>query len=434
MKKCNVALIGCGTVGMGVAQALLEGGPLAERLGACVRLKHIVDLRADDIRASLELPEGVLLGADMDAALSDPEVDVVVELIGGTSAAADLIERALRAGKDVVTANKALLAERGDSLYRLARENGRCIAFEASVAGGVPVIAALRSSLVGDRIESIYGIVNGTCNFVLTRMLDRDVPYAEALAEAQELGYAEADPRFDVEGVDSAHKLVVLARLAFGVDVKLADIPREGISGVALYDVEAAHELGYALKLLAIGVRRDERLELRVHPVLLSRQHPLAGVSGVYNALCIHGSRVGEIVLTGQGAGRMPTASAVVADIARVALGTYGAEFDALNQFDPVPAADLVPAGEATMRYYFRLDCRDQPGVLAQVAGILSEHEISIASVHQKDVARTDGDFVPVVFMTHLAREDAMCAALDQINQLAIIRGESTCMLRVADI
>ncbi|NIM70474.1 MAG: homoserine dehydrogenase, partial [Xanthomonadales bacterium] len=270
-----------------------------------------------------------------------------------------------------------LLAEHGDELFALARREGRCIAFEGSVGGGIPIIAALRNALVAERIESLYGIVNGTCNYVLTHMLEQGVPYAEALAGAQDRGYAETDPALDVEGLDSAHKLVVLARVAFGVNVKLADVPCEGITGVELSDLRYARALGYRLKLLAIGVRRGQQLELRVQPALLHREHPLAGIGGVYNAVCVHGDRVGEVVLTGRGAGRRPTSSAVTADIARVALGTYGRDFAAMSQFGDVPDADLVRPEETETRYYFRLDCLDRPGVLAQVAGILGEEGIS---------------------------------------------------------
>ena len=413
---------------------LLEEGVLSERLGGGIRLKYIVDVRLEEVRSAVKPPQNVTLTDDLDTAVQDPEVDVIVELIGGTTLARDLFERALKAGKNVVTANKALLARHGDSLYRLARENGCCIAFEGSVAGGIPVVGAVRDGLVGDRIESFYGILNGTCNYVLTRMLASDMPYDDALAEAQRLGYAEADPTLDVEGHDSAHKLAVLARLAFGLNVELDDIPCEGISKVELYDLKTTHAMGYTLKLLAVGQRQGNRIELRVQPALLKHGHPMAAVSGVYNAVCVHGSQVGEVVLTGRGAGREPTASAVVADIARVAMGTYGEQFATLSQFGDVPDAKLVPHGEMTMRYYFRLDCQDQPGILGSVAGILGQEAISIASVHQHEVAEKSGEHVPVVFMTHEAREAAMERALRAINELDGVRGKHTRLLRVEDI
>jgi homoserine dehydrogenase len=434
MAECNVALYGCGTVGLGVARILLADGALADRLGGRLALRYVVDVRLDEVRAELGPPDSVELTDDLARPLADPDVHVVVELIGGTTAARELVEKALRAGKDVVTANKALLAERGDELFRLARQQGRCVGFEASVGGGIPVVAAIRNGLVGDRIESIYGIVNGTCNYVLTSMLRRGVSYGDALAEAQQRGYAEADPALDVEGLDSAHKLAVLARLAFGVDAELGQIPCEGITGVELRDLQYAHELGYTLKLLAIGIRHGPRLELRVHPALLPCEHPMASVAGVYNAVCVHGSNVGEVVLTGRGAGREPTAGAVVADVARVALGTYPAEFAALAQFGDVPPADLLAAGEVQRRYYFRLDCLDRPGVLARVAGILGEEDISIASVVQQETAAPGEELVPVVFMTHEAREEALLRALERINRLDVVRGETTRMLRVEDI
>lgn len=419
---------------MGVAEALLTPGALSERIGERLKLKYIVDARVEEVRGALPSAEGVAVTDDLEGPLNDPDVHVVVELFGGTTAAREVVERALGAGKDVVTANKALLAEYGDGLFRLARQCGRCIAFGGSVGGGIPVVAAIRESFVGDRVESIYGIVNGTCNYVLTRMLELGVPYEQALAEAQGLGYAEADPLLDVEGLDSAHKLAVLARLAFGVNVRLEDIPCEGIAGVELRDLQYADSLGYTLKLLAIGVRDGERLDLRVHPALLRHDHPVAGIGGVYNSVCIHGSHVGEIVLTGKGAGCMPTSSAVLADIARVALGTYGTQFATLSQFGDVADARLVPLGQIQTRYYFRLDCQDQPGVLGNVAGILGEQDISIASVRQHEMAPAGEDFVPVVFMTHRAREASLEKALARINELDAVRGGRTRVLRVEDI
>jgi len=359
---------------------------------------------------------------------------VVVELIGGTGFAKAVIEQALRAGKDVVTANKALLAECGDELFRLARSCGRAIAFEAAVAGGIPIIDAVRTGLVGDRIDSVYGIVNGTCNFVLTRMSKDGLSYEAALAEAQQHGYAEADPTLDVEGHDAAHKLAVLARLVFGVDARGKDVPCEGISRIEQADLRYADALGYTLKLLAVGIRRPGGVELRVHPALLRHDHPLASVSGVCNAVCVHGDCVGEVVLTGLGAGRWPTASAVVADVCRIALGTYNREFAALSQFGDVPRADVLPLRDLRMRYYFRLSCKDQPGVLAQVAGILARHNISISSVIQQDVAASEAGHVPVVFMTHEAQEGELQGALSEINRLEAIEGCQTRMLRVQAI
>jgi len=435
MPECNVALCGCGTVGAGVAGILLgRRGMLADRLGPGVKLCYAVDLRIKDIARELDLPPSVKLTDNFEQALGDPKVHVVVELFGGLGAARALIDKALRAGKHVVTANKALLAAHGAELYRVARQNGRAIAFEASVAGGIPIIAAVRDSLVPERIESVYGIVNGTCNYILTQMTGRRIPYAEALAEAQQRGYAEADPTLDVEGHDSAHKLAVLSRLAFGVDVGQGDIYCEGISRIEPEDLEYAHALGYTVKLLAIGIRRGDALEMRVHPCLLRHGHSLAAIGGAFNAVCVHGDCVGELVFTGLGAGRWPTASAVVSDICRIALGAYQRDFAELPQFGDVPRVRAVPFDKAQMRYYFRLGCLDRPGVLAQVAGILGRHGISIASCIQQDRSPDEGGRVPVVFMSHEAREGAMADALREVNALDCIDGPRTRMLRVQEI
>jgi len=435
MPECSVALYGCGTVGAGVAEVLLgRRGAVAEKLGPRVRLRYVVDERLDEIRSEHGFPDEITLTDDVEAPLRDPEVAVVVELFGGIDAARRIIESALRAGKDVVTANKALLAACGGELFRLARKHGRSIAFEASVGGGMPVISALRDGFVADRIESVHGIVNGTCNYILTEMSERGLSYAQALADAQERGYAEAEPTLDVGGHDAAHKLAILARLAFGVDTRDQDIPREGISTIEPVDLRYARSLGYSVKLLAIGIRRGGSVELRVHPALLRSEHALASVGGVFNAVCIHGDTVGEVVLTGRGAGRWPTADAVVADICRLALGTYGMDFAEMSQFGDVPRASLIALDELRMRYYFRLGCLDSPGVLAQVAGILGGHDISIASVIQTDMPGEGDSHVPVVFTTHEAREGALKAALEQINRLDCIDGARTCLLRVEDI
>ena len=434
-EECGIALFGCGTVGMGVAQLLLgRKGAVSERMADRLALKYVVDKRTQQVREELAPPDSVAVTDDFDAALADPQVGVVVELFGGVQAAGSVIEQALRHGKDVVTANKALLALEGDSLFRLARQCGRSIAFEGSVAGGIPIISALRDDLVANRIESIYGIVNGTCNYILTQMTERGVSYEEALREAQAQGYAEADPRLDVEGHDSAHKLAVLARLAFGVRVELRDIACEGIAQISVKDLHYARSLGYTLKLLAMGIRTEDGIELRVHPALLPQAHPLASVGGAYNAVCVHGDVAGEVVFTGLGAGRWPTASAVVADIWRVALGTYRVDFAALRQFGEVPPAPLVPFENVRARYYFRLSCLDQPGVLAQVAGVLGQQKMSIASCIQQELPAAGQRHVPVVFMTHRAREGAVRKALERINQLECIDGSETRMLRVQDI
>ncbi|MFW5915587.1 MAG: homoserine dehydrogenase [Planctomycetota bacterium] len=435
MNKCGVALYGCGTVGLGVAEILLgRRGALAQRLGSGVELKYIIDVRLEELRSELEPPGGVMLTDDLQAPLSDSDVDVVVELFGGKDIAREVVEDALKAGKDVVTANKALLAAHGAELYQLARDKGGSIAFEASVGGGIPVVGAMGESLVSERVESVHGIVNGTCNYILTRMTEQGMSFEDALEEAQEKGYAEADPTLDIEGSDSAHKLAVLARLAFGIDVGEEDIYCEGLTEVEAEDICYARSLGYTVKLLAIGISRAGRQELRVHPALLPHEHPLAAVDGARNAVCVRGDSVGEVVLTGLGAGRWPTASAVVGDISRMALGTYQRQFAALSQFGDVPAAEVLPRGEVETRYYFRLSCDDRPGVLAQVAGILGEHEISIASCIQQGQTPDESGRVPVVFLSHRAREGAMKCALQEIERLEAVEGTKTRMLRVEDI
>jgi homoserine dehydrogenase len=409
-------------------------GALPDRLADCVRLRYVVDKRLKQVAAEAKLPPSVTLTDDLEKPLRDSEINVVVELFGGTGVAKTVIEKALRAGKDVVTANKALLAACGGDLFSIARASGRSIAFEAAVGGGIPIIAAVRNGLIGERIQSIYGIVNGTCNYILTRMSEHGMSYENALAEAQQKGYAEADPTLDVGGHDSAHKLAVLARLAFDVDVRDEDVTRAGISALQQADIEYARSMGYKVKLLATGIRRENGIELRVHPALLKREHPLSSVNGAYNAICVHGDCVGEVVFTGLGAGRWPTASAVVSDICRMALGTYQTEFARLPQFGDVPRVRLVPQDEVKMRYYFRLSCFDRPGVLAQVAGCLGRHNISIASCIQQDMARPGEDHVRVVFMTHEVCEGALRQALTEINKLDCIDGRRTCMIRVQDI
>lgn len=404
------------------------------RIGDVLSLRYVVDTRTKEVQEELQPPSSVVVTDDADAVLADGDVGIVIELFGGIDAARSVVEGALKAGKDVVTANKALIATHGNELFELARKCGRSIAFEASVSGGIPIIAALRDGLIAEHIHSIYGIINGTCNYVLTQMAQGELSYADALAQAQQKGYAEADPRLDVEGHDSAHKLAVLARLAFGVNVDVKAIPCEGISTVTLEDIRYARSLGYILKLLAIGIRREQRVELRVNPVLLRDTHPLAAIGGAFNAVCVHGDTVGEVMFTGLGAGRWPTASAVMADVCQLALGTYSIDFAALSQLGHVPPAELVPLDDIRTRYYFRLSCLDQVGVLAQVAGLLAREGISIASCIQQQTAREDDQHVPVVFMTHEASEGAMRKALEHINGLDCVDGSRSQMLRVQDI
>lgn len=431
MKTFNVGIIGMGTVGTGVVKILLEkDSSLLEKLNCVPVLKGIAD-RNLEVRNRLDLPSNILFADDADILVNDPDIQVIVELIGGLHPAKEIIMKALEKGKDVVTANKMLLALHGLELFRKARQCGKSISFEASVGGGIPVIAALRDGFIANRIESVFGIVNGTTNYILTKMTKENVEYSDALAEAQKMGYAEKDPTMDVDGIDSSHKLAILARIGFGVDFDYEDIYREGISTVDLSDIWYAHELGYTLKLLAIAKRTKSTIELRVHPTLLPHDHPLSSVNGVFNAICINGSAVGETMLYGKGAGQMPTASAVVADLVDVGLGRAGITFHEMKTFsgncERIPIADIM---QIKTRYYLRFSVVDKPGVLAKISGILGNYEISIASVIQHKI-KENGN-VPLVMMTHLAEEGNLQKALTEIKRLDIIK-DSTKFLRVEE-
>jgi len=431
MKTINVGLIGMGTVGTGVAKILLEkNSPLLEKLNCIPVLKGIADSNPD-VKNKLNLSPEILFTNDAKALLNNPDIQVIVELVGGLHPAKEIIMTALEKGKDVVTANKMLLALHGSELFSKARQHGKSISFEASVGGGIPIIAALRDGFIANRIESIFGIVNGTTNYILTKMTKENVKYSDALAEAQKLGYAEKNPTMDVEGIDSSHKLAILARLGFGVDIDYNRIYHEGISAVDLSDIWYAHELGYTLKLLAIAKKPGNALELRVHPTLLPHDHPLSSVNGVFNAICVNGSAVGETMLYGRGAGQMPTASAVVADLVDVALGRAGITFHAMKTFsggrENIPIADIL---NIKTRYYLRFSVVDKPGVLAKISGILGNYDISIASVIQHK-ARENGN-VPLVMMTHLAEEGNLQKALAEIKRLDVIK-DHTKFLRVEE-
>ena len=431
MKTYNVGLIGMGTVGTGVAKILLEkDSPLLEKLDCVPVLKGIADSNPE-VKNKLNLSPDIFFTNDAKALLNNPDIQVVVELIGGLHPAKEIIMTALEKGKDVVTANKMLLALHGSELFSKARQHGKSISFEASVGGGIPIIAALRDGFIANRIESIFGIVNGTTNYILTKMTKEKVKYSDALAEAQKLGYAEKNPTMDVEGIDSSHKLAILARIGFGVDIDYNRIYHEGISTIDLADIWYAHELGYTLKLLAIAKKPGNMIELRVHPTLLPHDHPLSSVNGVFNAICVNGSAVGETMLYGRGAGQMPTASAVVADLVDVALGRAGITFNAMKTFsggcENIPIADIL---KIKTRYYLRFSVVDKPGVLAKISGILGNYDISIASVIQHK-ARENGN-VPLVMMTHLAEEGNLQKALAEIKRLDVIK-DHTKFLRVEE-
>jgi len=430
MKEIGIGLLGIGTVGGGVLKIYGQHrGDLEARAGCRLRL---VAAAARDISAARPglVPGEWPLIADPERVVADPAVALVIELIGGLEPARTLVVRALAAGKHVVTANKALLATHGPELFDEARRRGVLLGFEAAVAGGVPIIGALRDGLAANRILSLYGIINGTANFILTQMTHQGREFAEALREAQAAGYAEADPTLDVEGVDSAHKLQILAALAFRTRVEPKDVYTEGISGVTPAEIATARELGYQIKLLAIAKASEGALEARVHPTLIPASSPLAAVSGVFNAILVAGDAAGEQMFYGRGAGQMPTASAVWSDAIGIARRiAYG--HVALPDDFPLAAATALrirPMEEVRSAYYLRVMAQDRPGVLSQVAGILGRHDISIVSVIQKGRARAAA--VPVVMMTHGARERDLRGALREIDRLPVVAAP-TVMMRV---
>jgi len=430
MKDIRIALLGLGTVGSGVVKVFeSHGAEMQERAGCRLVLHRIADADLIRPREGLDLQRLPLVG-DANQVLDDPAVHIVIELVGGLEPARTFILKALASGKHVVTANKALLAHHGAELFAEARRNRVMLGFEAAVAGGIPLIRAIKEGLPANRIVSAFGIVNGTCNYILSKMTDNGLDFADVLKEAMAEGYAEADPALDVEGLDSAHKLQILASLAFRTTVDLKDIYTEGITRVSQQDVVNAGELGYRIKLLAIAKTSDGALEARVHPTMIPAGSPMAAVSGVFNAVFITGDNVGNLMFYGRGAGQLPTASAVwsdTVDIARrVAHGIPALDVELPSVSGrPLP---LRPMDEIRSAYYLRVMAMDRPGVLAQVAGILGHHEISLVSVLQK--GRAHGLAVPVVMLTHEARERDMRAALSSIDTLPVVAGKTT-MIRV---
>ncbi len=432
-KRVRVGVVGFGTVGSGVAKLILEDADtIASKMGVRLELACVVDVDTTRPRP-VQLPDGVLTN-DLGRLLGDKSISVGIELVGGTGVAKDVQLKMLRAGKDVVTANKALLATHGPELYRVARENGRCIAFEASCAGGIPIIAAIRTGLAANRIISMFGIVNGTCNYILSCMSTKDEKFAQALAKAQKHGFAEADPTLDISGGDTAHKLAILASIAFGYEIALEDIYVEGIDRIAREDIRYGREMGYCLKLLAIGHRNSQgKISLRVHPSFIGADTALARVDGSFNAISIFGNAVGETLYYGRGAGMMPTASAVVADIIDVALGNSKTTFEHLRLKPRSETAPLIEKiDESISRFYIRVMARDKPGVVAQYGKILGDHDISISGALQHEGTGPDNT-VPVVITTHKTQEKNMAAALKELSRQDIISGKPVCV-RIVDI
>ena len=430
MSDTKVGLLGLGTVGTGVARLLDEGADrVARRAGRRVEIKWAA-VRDRDRARECSLARDQIV-TDPQVILDDPEVAVVIEVMGGVDPAFDWIVRALTAGKDVVTANKALLAERGAELFAVAKRQGRAIAFEAAVGGGIPIIQALGVGLAANQVSGIAAIVNGTCNFILTAMTRDGLPYDQALRQAQQLGYAEADPTMDVDGTDTAHKLAVLAQIAFGANVTTAAIAREGIDRLQPADIAYAAELGYVVKLLALAEQTDAGLLLRVAPTLVRRGTPLADVQGPYNAVRVVGDAVGDTLFYGRGAGAMPTASAIVGDLIDVLIGRAALTARALDLWsDSVASPRLAPAGLARSRFYLRFTIADRPGVIAALSKILGDHAISIASLIQHDPGAdaTPSTPVPLVMMTHLATAEDINAALAEVDRLDVVRPPTVCL------
>jgi homoserine dehydrogenase len=425
LKPIRIALLGCGTIGAGVVKLLRRNAAIYERkLGAPLELAGVADKRTK-FDPALGIT-GELLTRNAPALATRPDIDIVVELYGGHEPARSLILSALAAGKDVVTANKALLAESGGEIFRAAARYGRAVGFEASVGGGIPIIRTLREALAGDRQRAVYGIVNGTCNSILTTMSERAVEFKTALAEAQRAGLAEANPALDVEGHDAAHKLCLLVALAFGALLKPAQIHTEGITRITQADIAYARELGFAIKLLAIAKDDDGVIEARVHPTMIPASHVLASVGGAFNAIYIHGEALGPTMYTGLGAGQMPTATAVIADVlelARKRLAGPLARGHALGYpFEQIRRARVKPMADVVCEYYLRFMARDKPGVLGAIASVLGRCGISIASVIQKE--RDAEVTVPVIMRTHEARERNLAQALRQIQSKKLVDAE----------
>jgi homoserine dehydrogenase len=424
----RVGLLGLGTVGGGTLNVLVRNAAeIARRAGREIVVTHAAARDYDP--GALDGIDKVDVSDDAFAVVNNPDVDIVVELIGGYSPARELVLQAIANGKHVVTANKALIALHGNEIFEAAQAKGVTVAFEAAVAGGIPIIKAVREGLAANHIEWIAGIINGTGNFILTEMRDKGRDFADVLAEAQELGYAEADPTFDVEGIDAAHKLTILASLAFGIPLQFDKCYTEGISNIEPQDVAYAEHFGYRIKHLGVTRRTETGIELRVHPTLIPERRLIANVDGVMNAVLVHGDAVGPTLYYGAGAGSLPTASAVVADIIDV---TRTLTTDSENRvphlaFQPNELSDtpVLPIDDVVTAYYLRMTVEDRTGVLAAVAGILSEHGISIEAMQQKEPEEGETQ-VPLVMLTHAVRESQMVAALQGIAALDAVAGDVT--------
>ena len=433
MQTINIGLLGLGTVGSGVAQVLRDNGAeIARRLGREVRISAVCDSRAE--RAAQWCPQATLVANPMELVQRD-DVDIVVELFGGTGVAKDVVLKAIESGKHIVTANKKLLAEYGNEIFALAGKHNVMVQFEASVAGGIPVIKALREGLAANKIQSIAGIINGTSNFILTEMREKGSTFKDVLAEAQKLGYAEADPTFDIEGHDAGHKITIMSALAFGTPVNFGACYLEGISQLDSRDIKYAEELGYRIKLLGITRKTDKGIELRVHPTLIPESRLLANVNGVMNAVRVNADMVGETLYYGAGAGALPTASAVVADIidiARLIEANTDHRVPHLA-FQPaqVQAQTILPMDEITSSYYLRVQAKDEPGTLGQIAALLAKENVSIEALIQKGVI--DQTTAEIVILTHSTVEKNIKRAIAAIEALSCVEKPIT-MIRMESL
>jgi homoserine dehydrogenase len=433
MEPIRLGLIGCGTVGTGVARLLLQQHELLlARVGIPLHLARVADLDTTLDRGLHFEPN--IFTTDAWQIVNDPQIDIVIEMIGGETLAKDLIVAAIGNGKHVVTANKALLARHGNQLFETAAQRGVDLAFEASVCGCMPIIKTLREALVANRIGAMIGILNGTSNYILSKISAEQIPFETALAEAQANGYAEADPTLDIQGFDAAHKLAILTALAYGTPINFDDIYVEGITGITPLDIQLAAEFGYRIKLLAISKCQNGQIDVRVHPTMIPMDNILSNVSGTLNAITVSGHAVGDLFLSGHGAGMMPTASAVLSDIVDLARnirhGSIG-RIPLLGHRKPHSQPPLLkPLAENVMRYYFRFSALDKPGVLSAIAGILGKHGISIESVHQK--GRKSSGTVPVVMMSHRVKESDVRNAFSEIKALDTV-GAAPVLIRIED-
>jgi len=421
----NIGIIGFGTVGTGVAKILLKKRrELQKRLGFPLILGRIADIDIKRKRG-IKLSKGILTN-DVEAVLNNPYIDIIVELIGGIHPAKEIILTAIKKGKHVVTANKALLATEGIDIFRAVKRKKVEVGFEGAVAGSIPIVKIVREALVGNKIQAIYGIINGTANYILTKMTEEKIEFSEALREAQTLGYAEADPSLDVGGIDSAHKLAILASLSFGIPISFKKIYTEGITKITPLDIEFASELGYKIKLLAIAKQSNKEVELRVHPTMLPKEYLISDVGGVFNAIYIKGDAIGSALYYGKGAGEMPTGSAVVSDIVDIARDIKAGSIGGIHGIGIPERSEIKIKNmqDVLSQYYLRFSAIDKPGVLSRISGVLGNHNISIKSVIQK--GRKKEKAVPLVVMTHEAREKDVVSALKEINRLPAVTDRTT--------